>query len=226
MFLQTIQGVPRVSHRVIATNTDNQARNIKELVDDNMRDFEDFGIIRFETEKTQTQGRPQQIYYLNEPQATLLLTYLRNSDIVKKFKKALVKEFYKLRDKQNKPRPKLDNLVNDFGALQQKLNEIKSEANTFRQKYYEALERENKLLKMRNPSYIKPMPRYSEDEETIVLTKAKKEDRFYVGSGNALRPSEVETIMELYLRGIPQRVIAKTIGRSESAVGRCVRRHR
>ena len=31
-------------------------------------------------------GRPQEIYYLNEQQTTLLLTFMRNSDVVIEFK--------------------------------------------------------------------------------------------------------------------------------------------
>lgn len=87
---------PTVSHRVIAENTGNKAQNIKELLDDHKLDFEEFGVIRFETEKGR--GRPTITYYLNEQQATLLLTYLRNSSAVRAFKVALVKEFYRLRE--------------------------------------------------------------------------------------------------------------------------------
>jgi phage regulator Rha-like protein len=47
-------------------------------------------------------GRPEKIYFLNEQQATLLLTYLRNSKIVREFKKALVKEFYRLKEENHK----------------------------------------------------------------------------------------------------------------------------
>lgn len=36
-------------------------------------------------------------YFLNEQQATLLLTYLRNTTVVRAFKVALVKAFYKMR---------------------------------------------------------------------------------------------------------------------------------
>jgi len=39
-------------------------------------------------------GRPEKIYHLNEQQATLLITYMKNTLPVRKFKKALVKQFY------------------------------------------------------------------------------------------------------------------------------------
>ncbi len=43
-------------------------------------------------------GRPIRIYLLNELQATLLLTYLGNNDIVRQFKKNLVHQFYAMRN--------------------------------------------------------------------------------------------------------------------------------
>jgi phage regulator Rha-like protein len=72
-----------ISHRIIAENTDNQAQNLKELIDDHKDKFELFGVIRFETEKGK--GRPKVTYYLNEAQATLLLTFMRNNQYSCKF---------------------------------------------------------------------------------------------------------------------------------------------
>ena len=42
-------------------------------------------------------GRPEIIYYLNEGQAVLILAYLRNTPQVREFKKALVKEFQRMK---------------------------------------------------------------------------------------------------------------------------------
>ena len=42
-------------------------------------------------------GRPEKLYHLNEQQATLLITYLKNTEPVRKFKKALVRGFFKAR---------------------------------------------------------------------------------------------------------------------------------
>ena len=101
--IKVIKDIPRVSHRVIAENTHNKQTSINRLISDNIWDFEEFGDVRFEVEKSQTSGftsgRPQKTYYLNEEQATLLMTYLRNSSIVKEFKKRLVKEFFSIKDK-------------------------------------------------------------------------------------------------------------------------------
>ena len=42
-------------------------------------------------------GRPKKIYRLNEPQATLLITFLKNTDAVADFKTELVRQFYTMR---------------------------------------------------------------------------------------------------------------------------------
>lgn len=97
--VKVVKNIPRVSHRVIATNTDNEQLNISKLVSRNSTDFEEFGALHVKVEKTQTKGGMQKAktYYLNEQQATLLMTYLRNNPVVREFKKALVKEFFCMR---------------------------------------------------------------------------------------------------------------------------------
>lgn len=66
-------------------------------------DLETFGKVRFETESFATAGGTQkrEIAILNEPQTTLLLTFFKNTEIVRKFKVALVKTFYELKERLN-----------------------------------------------------------------------------------------------------------------------------
>ena len=88
---------------VIAEGTDVRHKNLRELIQDNLADFEEFGRVRFETAKPSEGsigGRPVKYALLNEQHATLLLTYMRNSEIVKEFKKRLVKAFYELAHSQ------------------------------------------------------------------------------------------------------------------------------
>lgn len=82
----------------IAAGTEVQHKNVIELVRIYQADLEEFGRVAFETSPFETAGGMQQreIAILNEQQSTLLLTYMRNNDIVRKFKKRLVKEFYDL----------------------------------------------------------------------------------------------------------------------------------
>lgn len=85
---------------IIAEQTNNTVHSVRELIKTYKEDLEEFGVLSFEMRKPNKNskgGRPQEIYYLNEQQTTLLLTYMRNSEIVRNFKKKLVKEFYKMR---------------------------------------------------------------------------------------------------------------------------------
>lgn len=98
--VQVADGVATTTSMRIANGTQVQHKNIRELIEDNLPDFEEFGRVRFETAKPPegtNGGRPVKYAILNEEHATLLLTYMRNSDIVRDFKKRLVREFWELR---------------------------------------------------------------------------------------------------------------------------------
>lgn len=87
--------------RIIAEKTENSIYSVNKLVNTHKIHLEKFGDIRFEIEKPKKNskgGRPTETFYLNEPQTTLLLTFMRNSDIVIDFKVNLVKEFYKMKE--------------------------------------------------------------------------------------------------------------------------------
>lgn len=60
--------------------------------------LERFGIIAFQMRKLDGRGRPEKLYRLNEQQATLLITFLKNTDQVATFKEDLVKAFFEMRD--------------------------------------------------------------------------------------------------------------------------------
>ena len=84
---------------IIADGTGNEHNSVTRIIRNYKEDFEDFGNIRFVDLKSKNPlgGRPTRVYQLNEPQATLLVTYLDNSAIVRKFKKELVRQFYEMR---------------------------------------------------------------------------------------------------------------------------------
>jgi len=86
---------------VIAEGTGNDHHAIQQLLNRYKEDFEDFGKLLFThlkcVNKSETRGRKQKIYLLNEQQATLLMTYLKNTEIIRNFKKELVKQFYQMR---------------------------------------------------------------------------------------------------------------------------------
>ncbi|WP_296230440.1 Rha family transcriptional regulator [Pseudomonas sp. UBA4617] len=82
----------------IAHETGNEHASVIALVRKYQADFSEFGGVRFQIEPFETAGGMQsrEIALMNEQQATLLLTYMRNTAIVREFKKRLVKEFWRL----------------------------------------------------------------------------------------------------------------------------------
>ena len=91
-----------VSHRVVAEQTANQEVSIRNLINKFISDFEEFGMVHFKNEAIKnSKNRINEIktYFLNEQQAYLLLTYLRNTEIVRNFKVALVKAFFEMRER-------------------------------------------------------------------------------------------------------------------------------
>jgi len=103
--------VPVVSHTTIAEHALIKARSVRLLIDNHKADLEEFGVVSFEMTpvskeklKISPDSKPSKTYYLNEQQATLLMTYLSNTPKVVEFKKALVKAFYHLKE-QNSFKP-------------------------------------------------------------------------------------------------------------------------
>lgn len=92
--------------KVIADGTNNQHESVVAIIRKYEEDILDFGNIDFSDLKSGKRGQPERVYYLNEEQATFVITLLRNSKIVVKFKKELVRQFYAMRrfilEKQSK----------------------------------------------------------------------------------------------------------------------------
>lgn len=85
--------------KIIAEGTGNQHKSVIALIKKQSKRLERFGILRFSDLKSTNPkgGRPTKICYLNEEQATLLITFLDNTDIVADFKVELVHQFYEMR---------------------------------------------------------------------------------------------------------------------------------
>ncbi|MCF3500786.1 phage regulatory protein/antirepressor Ant [Stenotrophomonas maltophilia] len=85
----------------ISNGTGTQHKNVLELVRTYHTDLEEFGRVAFETQPFATAGgiQTREVAQLNEQQATLLLTYMRNSPIVRSFKKSLVRAFFEMTQK-------------------------------------------------------------------------------------------------------------------------------
>ncbi|CZE30255.1 phage protein [Streptococcus pneumoniae] len=89
---------PYTTSEIIAECAEVQHHTITRLVRDNKADFEELGILGFKIHKLDTRGQPKKSYILNEQQATLLITYLKNTETVRQFKLNLVKAFFEMRE--------------------------------------------------------------------------------------------------------------------------------
>ena len=74
-------------------------KTVNELIRKHENDLKEFGLLEFEMEAVERERgvKYAKVYHLNEQQATLLITYLKNTEPVRRFKKALVREFFKTR---------------------------------------------------------------------------------------------------------------------------------
>ncbi|OHY29961.1 hypothetical protein BI362_06510 [Streptococcus parauberis] len=74
-----------------------QHRHVKNLLNKHKSDFEQFGKVHFKKSSSDS-GQQVRDYIFNEQQATLLITYLKNTPTVREFKQQLVKAFFEMRD--------------------------------------------------------------------------------------------------------------------------------
>lgn len=91
---------PYTKADIIAAYAQVQRKTVNDLIRKHEKDLEEFGVLRFEIALPppgSKGGRPEKIYHLNDQQATLLITYLKNTEPVRRFKKALVREFFNVR---------------------------------------------------------------------------------------------------------------------------------
>lgn len=88
---------PYTLSSIVADCADVKHRHLKILLNKHKEDFEQFGKVTFKISPSEA-GQMVRDYILNEQQATLLVTYLRNTKPVRAFKKALVKAFFEMRD--------------------------------------------------------------------------------------------------------------------------------
>lgn len=104
---------PITTSLAIAEGVGNPHASVIKVIRQNIADFEEFGMIGFEIQPKpagQRGGSDTEYAILNEQQSALLLTYFRNNDTVKAFKKALIKAFFEMRDELNKRQAPAENL--------------------------------------------------------------------------------------------------------------------
>ena len=97
----TLKAEPYTTSEIIANNTNNSRIAVRRLIEKHINRLKQFGKVEFEMQPLPS-GQKAKVYKLNEQQATLLITFLDNSDIVANFKTLLVKQFYEMRDELTK----------------------------------------------------------------------------------------------------------------------------
>jgi phage regulator Rha-like protein len=132
--VQVVSDELKVSHRDIADGTNNQAKNIAELINKYKDRFDRFGNIEKDVEIINAgNGSTQKItFWLNEDQTTFLITLLRNNEIVLDFKFRLVQEFRKM--KNILLNPNIHELSGRVGGLTRSNNELRKELDKWKKK--------------------------------------------------------------------------------------------
>ena len=97
MYGTPAEGVYTTSE-IVAKYTGVSVEHVRQLTDKHKGQLERFGILGFENSKLDGRGRPHKIWHYNEQQATLLITFMRNTDAVVEFKSNLVAAFYSQRE--------------------------------------------------------------------------------------------------------------------------------
>ena len=94
--VSVIGGEPLASSLVIARGMRAKHKSVIQLIRRKADALGQFGTLAFEMRKSG--GRPTEVAMLNEQQAALLISMMRNTDDVVAFKVRLIREFYRMRD--------------------------------------------------------------------------------------------------------------------------------
>ena len=86
---------------IVSEYVDVKLRTLNKLTNKYCSRLEKFGKMRFEIAPLPS-GQSRKVWHYNEQQATLLITFMRNTEQVADFKENLVKAFYQLREEITK----------------------------------------------------------------------------------------------------------------------------
>ena len=135
-----VDGQAVTTSEIVAEKSENQHKNVLELIRTYLTDLEEFGQVAFQTRAGYNNAQVT-IALLNEQQVTLLFTYMRNTDVIRKFKKDLVKAFFYLAQKARDPmeflndpasmRLLLGNYAEKVIALEGQIQEVKPKVEAF-----------------------------------------------------------------------------------------------
>lgn len=99
--VSVVGGEPLASSLVIARGMKARHKSVIQLIRQHAGVLQEFGPLAFEmrvVKRPQGGGAPTEYAMLNEQQAALLISLMRNSEEVVAFKVRLIREFYRMRD--------------------------------------------------------------------------------------------------------------------------------
>jgi phage regulator Rha-like protein len=99
--VKIVDGVPTTTVRVIAKGLGVTKASATKMVEKYRSELSKVSGFAIQKVITPTKGRPVEDWILDEPQASLLIMMMRNSEKALNFKVALVKEFYDLKRKSD-----------------------------------------------------------------------------------------------------------------------------
>ncbi len=171
----TLSGnLPVVSSTAIAEGIGREHESVIKLIRRNLGDFEEFGELGFEIRVHEShskggRGPATEIALLNEQQATLLLTYMRNNEVVRAFKKRLVRAFYEMAQRVRKGGDDLAPVETPVETPDERARRLKRD----RQRRYYAKKRAARLAARADVSAPQPGPADACDARSLqILTNA------------------------------------------------------
>ena len=95
----SVKSLPFTTSDVIAEYAQIKHHAVQQVILKHEDDLKEFGKVAFEMRPLSDSktGQSEKVYHLTEEQATLLITYLKNTEPVRRFKKELVRQFYEMK---------------------------------------------------------------------------------------------------------------------------------
>ncbi|KAA8435043.1 hypothetical protein FKV73_01270 [Weissella paramesenteroides] len=99
VFVHDMNSEPYTTGDIVSEYSGVNRRRIRELITRHFNEFEQLGVLTFETSKINGRGRPHKIYYLTETHVTFLFSLLDNTPQVVKFNLLIAKAFKELKER-------------------------------------------------------------------------------------------------------------------------------
>lgn len=121
MLVSVNNNTPTTTSKIIADGIGIQHKNVIALIESHHSDLS--RVSAFETRKVKIEsklGRPSLSYHLDESQAALLITMMKNTKKAMDFKVSLINEFYRMRESLKSSSNTLNEAYKDFNQYKDK----------------------------------------------------------------------------------------------------------